>query len=115
VVAHIVLFRPKPDLDESQRRELAASLQYALTNIPVIKRARVGRRLTLGRLYDRQNLESYPFVAILEFESEADLRLYLDHPAHEALGAQFYTTSAGATVYDFDLIDAARVTELLAT
>jgi hypothetical protein len=112
MVAHIVLFRPKDELDELQRRQFVAALQYALTNIPLIKRARVGRRVTLGRLYDRQ-AEPFPYAAILEFETAADLRAYLDHPAHEALGAQFYTTAAAATVCDFELMDGTQALDLL--
>jgi hypothetical protein len=113
VVAHVVLFRPKPDLTDAQRREFLTALQYALTNIPLITRARVGRRITLGRVYDRQNVEQFPYAAILEFHTEADLRAYLDHPAHEALGAQFYTRSAGALVCDFELLDGSRAGEIL--
>ena len=113
VIAHIVLFRPKADLSEDQRRAFVTALEYSLVNIPLIKRARVGRRLTIGRLYDQQNTQDFPFVAILEFNSEVDLRAYLEHPAHQMLGAQFYVTADAALVFDYELFDGLQVRDLL--
>ena len=113
MIAHVVLFRPKPDLTNDQRQAFVTALEHALMHIPLIKRARVGRRVTLGRLYDQQNAQDFPFVAILEFESESDLREYLEHPAHQMLGAQFYVASDAAQVFDFDLLDAMGARELL--
>ena len=112
MIAHLVLFRPKDDLSNEQRRTFVTALQHALTNIPLIQRARVGRRLTLGRQYDRQNTQDFPFVALLEFASGADLRAYLEHPAHDMLGAQFYVTSDAAMVFDFELLESAQIGEL---
>jgi len=113
VITHIVLFRPKPDLTAEQRATFIDALQHALENIPLIKRARVGRRLTLGTLYDQQNPHDFPFVALLEFDREADLRAYLDHPAHQRLGEQFYLTAEAALVFDYDLVEGQRAKELL--
>ena len=113
MVAHVVLFRPKADLIEDQRRAFVAALEHALTNIPLIKRARVGRRITLGRQYDEMNASAFPFVAILEFDGEPELRQYLEHPAHEMLGAQFYITSEAALVFDFELLDGPHFEELI--
>jgi hypothetical protein len=113
VIAHLVLFRPKAELTDDQRRTLVAALEHALINIPLIKRARVGRRLTIGRLYDEQNTQDFPFVAILEFDSESDLRVYLEHPAHQMLGAQFYVTFDAALVFDYELLEGLEVRHLL--
>lgn len=113
MIAHVVLFRPKDDLTMDQRTAFVTALEHALNNIPMINRARVGRRMVLGRQYDEQNLHEFPFIAILEFSSEADLRAYLQHPAHEMLGTQFYVTSAAAMVFDYELLEGAAVRELL--
>ena len=51
-------------------------------------------------------------MAILEFESEVDLRSYLDHPAHDWLGQQFYVSSEAALAIDFALLEGTRVREL---
>lgn len=114
MIAHVVLFKPRATLAEQDREAFVAAFETALSNISLIRRARVGRRVTLGRLYDGLNPQDFPFAAILEFESESDLLAYLDHPAHRALGEQFYLTSDAAMVLDFDLIDADGVRALLA-
>ena len=113
MVAHVVLFRPKSSLTTDDRAAFVTALQHALTNIASIKNARVGRRVMMDRPYDQLNAQSFPFAAILEFENEADLRTYLEHPAHEMLGAQFYITSEAALVFDYELVEAARVDEVI--
>jgi hypothetical protein len=113
MVAHVVLFRPKPELTTDDRRAFVAAMQHALTSIPAIRRARVGRRLTLGRQYDALNQQEFPYAAILEFANQEDLQTYLEHPAHEMLGAQFYTTSQAAMVFDFDLLEGDDIRDLL--
>ena len=113
MIAHVVLFRPKADLTDEQRRTLVQALEDALVGIPAIKRARVGRRHRLGRFYDAQNAQDFPFAAILEFDNEADLVAYLDHPAHRTLGEQFYLTADGALAFDFELLEGTRASELL--
>ena len=112
MIAHVVLFRPKTQLSAGQREAFVAAFEHALANIASIKRARVGRRITVGRDYDQQNVEQYPLAAILEFESEPDLRAYLDHPAHRALGEQFYLNAEAALVFDYELLEGDRVAGL---
>jgi hypothetical protein len=114
VIAHVVLFRPKSTLTDEERAAFFTAMEQAFANIAAIKRARVGRRQTLGRFYDQQNGVDFPFAAILEFESESDLREYLDHPAHRSLGEQFYLTSDASLVFDFVLVDSDRARDLLA-
>ena len=113
MIAHVVLFRPKAELPADARAAFVKALDDALNNIPLIKRAHVGRRVAMGRQYDAMNSVDFPFVAILEFDSRGDLLAYLEHPAHQTLGAQFYATSASALAYDFDMLEPARTGELL--
>jgi hypothetical protein len=114
VIAHVVLFRPKESLSADDHRALIDALAHALANIPLIKRSHVGRRRILGRQYDAINSLEFPYAAILEFDSEADLRAYLDHPAHQRLGEQFYLTSESALAFDFEMLGPERARELLA-
>lgn len=113
MIAHVVLFHPQAGLTDAERAAFIAALEHALVNIPLIRRARVGRRLVLGQQYDQQNAQQFSFAAILEFDNESDLRHYLEHPAHKTLGEQFYYAAEAALVFDFDLIEGDRVTELL--
>jgi hypothetical protein len=112
VIAHVVLFRPRPDLSATEREAFAAAFQEALAQIPTVRAARIGRRVNLQRFYDQHNAIDFPYCAVIEFESEADLRKYLDHPAHDELGQRFYATSEATLAYDFEMIDGARVRDL---
>lgn len=114
MIAHLVLFRPKSTLTDADRLTFFQAMEQAFGNIAAIKRARVGRRHTVGRVYDEQNALDFPFAAILEFETASDLREYLDHPAHRWLGEQFYLMSEAALVYDFELFEGADAFDLLA-
>ena len=49
MIAHVVLFRPKPDLDEDRRaRRSRRARKLPRQDIPVVQRFRVGRRVNTG-------------------------------------------------------------------
>lgn len=102
MIAHIVLFRPRATLAADQRQALVNALRGAVEGIPQIKRATIGTRILLNRPgYEAQMAEHYDYSAILEFESEADLRAYLDHPSHNELGKLLFTSADAVLAYDF--------------
>ena len=102
MISHIVLFTPRATLTHEQRQTLVTALRRAVEGIPQIKRATIGRRLLLNRPgYETQMAEHYEYSAILEFDSEADLRAYLDHPAHVDLGNRLFTAAEAVLAYDF--------------
>jgi hypothetical protein len=103
MIAHLVLFRPRPNLSDADRRGLSDALTQALRDIPSIRRAHVGRRITHGRPYEALMQVDYSYAAVLEFDDVAGLKAYLEHPAHEALGATFFTCFEEALMYDFEL------------
>ena len=47
-LAHVILFSPKPELRDAERRDLLDSLVAASAEIPSIRTFRVGRRMTTG-------------------------------------------------------------------
>lgn len=114
MIAHVLLFRPLPSLTSDDRRALVSALERALTDIPLIRRASVGQRRRIGRPYEQLMREDYPLIATLEFDDEASLRAYLDHPAHAELADRFFRSVAAALVYDFEMTDAANVRQALA-
>ena len=102
MVSHIVLFRPRPSLTAGERQTLVAALRGAVEGIPQIRRATIGKRLLLNRPgYETQMAEHYEYSAILDFNSEADLRAYLDHPSHNELGKLLFTAADAVLAYDF--------------
>jgi hypothetical protein len=113
MVSHVVLFRPKADLTPEQHEAFFQALEQALGGVPAIRRATFGRRLILGRNYDAMAPADYQYTAVLDFDDEAALRGYLDHPAHDALGAMFYKFGAAMAAFDYEMVDAREVRGLL--
>jgi hypothetical protein len=113
MIAHVVLFKPRRDLSRSDREGLLDAMRAAFTNIAEIQRVRVGRRTILGRAYEALAQIDFEYAAILEFDTEAALRTYLDHPAHVDLGRRFGETAEVALVYDFAMIEPEEMRGLL--
>ena len=102
MVLHIVLFRPKPSLADSDRAAMFAALHAAATEVPTVRRFQVGDRVKHGRPYEQMMLEDYPFAAVVEFDDLAGLEAYLNHPQHERLGELFYQLLEAALVCDYE-------------
>ena len=110
MISHVVLFRPRATLSASEREALIAALQHAVSGIATIRRATIGKRVLLDRPgYETQMAEHYEYSAILEFDSEADLRAYLDHPAHVDLGRRVFSVADAILAYDFETTDPASL------
>jgi hypothetical protein len=103
MLVHLVLFRPRPDLDTQQRQRLADALSAAILDIPSVRRARVGRRVTHGRPYEQLMRSDYTHVAMLEFDDVSGLKSYLEHPAHAELGTLFFEAFEEALMYDYEV------------
>src|SRR5687767_11061699 len=102
MISHVVLFRPKATLSTDERAALITALRHAVDGIPQIKHASIGKRSLLNRPgYETQMAEHFEYSAILGFDSEADLRAYLDHPAHNDLGRLLFTSADAVLAYDF--------------
>ena len=102
MISHVVLFRPRATLTGPEREALIAALHHAVSGIATIRHATIGKRILLNRPgYETQMAEHYEYSAILEFDSEADLRAYLDHPAHVDLGTRLFTAAEVVLAYDF--------------
>jgi hypothetical protein len=113
VVAHVVLLKLRATMTAGDREALLDAMKTAFTGIPEVRRVRIGRRLLIGRGYESQMAEHFDYSAIIEFDSEADLRIYLDHPKHLELGRRFFESAASALVYDYTTVDADQVRDLL--
>ena len=103
MIAHVVLFRLKAGLTEEHRDGLAEALSLAAREIPSIRQARVGTRVTVGRAYEQLMTADYPFAAVLEFADITALKAYLDHPIHERLAQRFFACIEQTLLYDFEL------------
>ena len=102
MISHVVFFRPRTTLTATERASLIEALRAAVSGIPSIQRATIGKRILLNRPgYETQMAEHFEYSAILEFATEAELRSYLDHPAHLDLGRLLFTAAEAVLAYDF--------------
>jgi Stress responsive A/B Barrel Domain len=102
----VILYQPRPDLTDAERARFMAALRRAISEIPTVKKARVGTRRLLGVAYESAMQPGFDHFAVIEFEDENGLRTYLDHPAHAALGEMFWACSSRTLVFDYELTDA---------
>jgi hypothetical protein len=103
MIVHVVLFSPRPDLSESDRRTLLEALAAAATGIPSIRRFRVGKRVKHSLPgYEQMMRDDYEFAVMIEFEDLAGLKAYLQHPAHAAAGHHFTASASKALAYDYE-------------
>jgi hypothetical protein len=114
MIAHVVLFSPKPDLPDAERRALIAALVAAAGDIPAVKRFRVGRRVKHWMPgYEQLMLDDYEFAAIVEFDDIEALKVYLAHPSHAVIGQHFTSSASKSLAYDYAVVDAADAGRLL--
>ena len=107
MIAHVVLFQPRGDVDDRTRALFLESVAGAASEIPSIRRFRIGRRLLHGLPgYEQAMTAHYGYAAIIEFDDARGLTEYLQHPAHAVVGDLFSTAAERALAYDFDLTDA---------
>lgn len=105
MIAHVVLFRPKANASAADRRALAESFAAAVREIPSVRRARIGRRVTHGAGYEQLPQPDFTFAAILEFDDQAGLEAYLRHPAHAEPGRRIFEVMETGVVFDYALLD----------
>lgn len=110
MVCHVVLFRPRPHLAQAEREALVSAFEVALSNIPSVRGVRIGRRVTFGTGYE-QGRPVLEFSVIIDFDDLVGLKAYLQHPAHQNLGARFTESVEQAFVYDYEMmgLEGARV------
>ena len=113
MIVHVVLFKPRPGLGIKERRALADAFSAAMTQIPSVRRARVGRRVRHGRPYEQLMAIDYSHAAVIEFDDVAGLQAYLNDPVHERLAVSFFAGFEHALMYDFELGDGERMLSAL--
>jgi hypothetical protein len=112
VISHVVLMKPRPDLDAADRLAFVASFERAFRDIPSVRGVRIGRRVVHGAAYEASAPDSGDYLAVIDFDDLSGLQAYLRHPAHEDLGARFYTALSSAMVYDYEITGLEGLEEL---
>jgi len=106
MIAHVVLFKPKPELTPLQRQSVIEDLKAAASGIPAVRTLRVGKRVRHGRPgYEQLMREDFEYIVIIEFDDVEGLTAYLAHRQHAAIGSHFVQSSAAALAYDYEMDD----------
>jgi stress responsive alpha/beta barrel protein len=114
MIAHVILFRPRPDLTEARRRETLDAFVTAVNSVPTVRRVRIGRRVRHGRPgYEQAMREDFQYAAVIEFDDLTGLTAYLEHPAHLGAAAHFTSSGATALAYDYEMVDTAAAGSFL--
>jgi hypothetical protein len=103
VIAHLVLFRPRPGLTASDEQAFSAAFLTAVREIPTVRGIRLGRRVRHGAGYEAASPDAADFLAVIDFDDLDGLQAYLRHPAHEELGTRFGESIGPALIYDFEV------------
>jgi hypothetical protein len=102
VVTHLALIKPRPDLSEADRQGLIRAFERAIREIPTVRDVRIGRRIVHGAGYEQTAPDTADYLVVIDFDDLVGLQTYLQHPAHEELGARFDQSLSSAWVYDFE-------------
>lgn len=112
MLSHVVLFRLRSNLGQAEREAFVHALEVALRDISTIRGFRIGRRVTFGAGYEK-GLPDFEFCGVIDFDDLAGLRAYLEHPAHEDIGARFNASIEEGLVYDYEMGGPAQARALL--
>jgi hypothetical protein len=103
MIAHVVLFCPKPELSPDDRRSLVNAFERAVRDIPGVRAVRAGRRVIHGAGYEQTMPDTGEYLIVIDFDDLDGLQTYLRHPAHDELGARFNQSLGSALIYDFEV------------
>ena len=110
MIVHVVMFQPRADLDASTRDTLLEQIATAATSIPSVRRMNVGRRIKHNRPgYEQAMTTAYDYALIVEFDDQAGLIEYLQHPAHHAIGHHFTASAERSLAYDYEMVDTTQM------
>lgn len=114
MITHVVLFSPQASMGDSQKAEIIASLQRAVSQCPTVRASRIGRRVQHGLPgYEQHMREDYQYLLELDFDDVAGLRAYLEHPAHGAIGGFFTSAASASLAYDYEVVGLGEASRLV--
>jgi hypothetical protein len=106
MIAHIVLFQPKKELSAEATQLFVDTLTKGFREIPGIRWVRVGKKMEDGVAYAQElGHTPYSHAAVLEFSDRDTFVRYLEHPAHIAIGRQFWEACASTLILDVQTVD----------
>jgi len=82
MLRHVVLANFKAEVGQRERDEFAKKATETLAQVPGTK------NIIMGQASEVQGKARYGVALFVDFENEAALKNYLEHPIHKAVAAQ---------------------------
>lgn len=93
LLRHVVLFKYKDEVTDAQFEEVGKAFLALPAQIPEIQRLEWGHAINANA--------SYTCCLLVMFSSEADLKVYMEHPAHHAVSAAYDELAEGISIFDY--------------
>jgi hypothetical protein len=95
MIRHIVFFKLKPEVTDTEREWLFNLIREAVAKIPQAKHFAIGKQLVPYEEWYKERLATdFMWGLSTDFETEADLYTYQKHPLHmetlQELGKRIY-------------------------
>ncbi|MBI2371867.1 MAG: Dabb family protein [Deltaproteobacteria bacterium] len=98
MIKHVVAFNLRPEMTEAGARELYGRAKEMLARVPGVRNFSVGPAINEG--------SPYRYGLVMEFDSPAALKAYLDHPQHvKFVEEQFRPAVAERLILDFEPVE----------
>ena len=94
MIRHVVMLKFKPEISQEQRLKLREMSVAALGQIPGVKNVITGQAL------DIEGRPVYDAGVFIDFDDEAKLKAYLEHPVHKVAEAQLPAMCSDIKVLD---------------
>ncbi len=95
MIRHIVMSNFKAEVDQPEREEFAKKAVEILTQLPGV------HNLVLGQALEVRGQVRYGMALFIDFDDEAALKSYLDHPKHKAVAAKLPSVFSDILVSDY--------------
>ncbi len=82
MIRHVIMLKFKPEVSQEQQAELGKTSVEALEQIPGVN------NIIAGPALDIEGKPVCDAAVFIDFDNEAKLKAYLEHPVHKAAEAQ---------------------------
>ena len=82
MVRHVVMINFKAEVGQREREKFAKKAAETLAQVPGTK------NIIMGQASEAQGKARYGAALFIDFENEAALKNYVEHPVHKAVAAQ---------------------------
>jgi hypothetical protein len=94
MIRHVIMLKFKPEVSQEQQAELGKTSLEVIGQIPGVK------NIIAGLALDIEGKPVCDAALFIDFDDEAKLKAYLEHPVHKAAEAQLPAVCSDIKVLD---------------